>query len=163
MLFRSPRNDRLDINEVICDVIELTHGEAVKAGISIQTDLADGLPLTYGDRVQLQQVNLNLIINAIEAMSGVPAAPRELLVATRSAEPNGVLVAVQDSGPGLAPATLEHLFDPFYTTKATGLGMGLSICRSIIEAHGGRLWAEAVEPRGAVFRFTLSADSDSAA
>jgi PAS domain S-box-containing protein len=157
-----PRKDRLDINEVICEVIELARGEAIKAGVSVQTDLADSLPPVYGDRVQLQQVNLNLIINAIEAMSGMAAAPRELLVTTGPAEPDGVLVAVRDSGPGLAPAALQRLFNPFYTTKATGLGMGLSICRSIIEAHGGRLWAEVVEPRGAVFQFTLASHSHSA-
>jgi PAS domain S-box-containing protein len=157
-----PRKSRLDINELIRDVIELTHSEAVKAGVSVQTHLADGLPPVYGDRVQLQQVNLNLIINAIEAMTGTAAVPRELLLTTWPAEPNGVLVAVRDSGPGLAPATLERLFDPFYTTKATGLGMGLSICFSIIGAHGGRLWAEANQPRGAVFQFTLPTHSDSA-
>jgi signal transduction histidine kinase len=111
------------------------------------------LPLIYGDRVQLQQVILNLIINAVEAMGGVRDGPRELLISTGQAEPGGVLVAVRDSGPGLAPATLEHLFEAFYTTKPTGLGMGLSICRSIIEAHGGRLWAEANEPRGTIFQF----------
>jgi signal transduction histidine kinase len=111
------------------------------------------LPLIHGDRVQLQQVILNLIINAVEAMSGIAEAPRELLITTGLAEASGVLVAVRDTGPGLAPATVERLFEAFYTTKPTGLGMGLSICRSIIEAHGGRLWAEANEPRGAVFQF----------
>ena len=156
-----PKQDRLDVNEVIRDVIELTRGEAVKAHASLQTDLVDSLPPVYGDRVQLQQVTLNLIINAIEAMSSVAGAPRELLVSTAPAEPGGMLVAVRDSGPGLTPAILERLFDPFYTTKATGLGMGLSICRSIIEAHGGRLWAEPNEPRGAVFQFTLPTFADS--
>ena len=100
---------------------------------------------------------LNLIINAVEAMSGVGEGARELLISTGKAEPDGVLVAVRDSGPGLAPASLERLFDAFYTTKADGLGMGLSICRSIIEAHGGRLWASANVPRGAIFQFTVSA------
>ena len=156
-----PKNDRLDINDMICDVIELTRGEAVKTHVAMQIDLADSLPPIFGDRVQLQQVTLNLIINAIEAMSNVAEAPRELLVSTRPAEPSGVLVAVRDSGPGLTPAVLERLFDPFYTTKATGLGMGLSICRSIIEAHGGQLCAGANEPRGAVFQFTLPTVSGS--
>ena len=119
----------------------------------MQTHLAEGLPLIHGDRVQLQQVILNLIINAVEAMSGVSDGPRELLISTGQAESGGVLVAVRDSGPGLAPATFERLFEAFYTTKPTGLGMGLSICRSIIEAHGGRLWAEANEPRGTIFQF----------
>ena len=101
--------------------------------------------------LQLQQVILNLIVNAIEAMSGMNEAPRNLLLTTEKAEPDGVLVAVRDSGPGLTPENLERLFDAFYTTKANGMGMGLSICRSIIEAHGGRLWASANDPRGAVF------------
>jgi PAS domain S-box-containing protein len=148
-----PRKDWVDINEAIREVIELTRREAVKTGVSVQMHLAEGLPLIYGDRVQLQQVILNLIINAVEAMGGVRDGPRELLISTGQAEPGGVLVAVRDSGPGLAPATLEHLFEAFYTTKRTGLGMGLSICRSIIEAHGGRLWAEANEPRGTIFQF----------
>jgi PAS domain S-box-containing protein len=154
------RNDRLDINEAIREVLELTRGEAVKNGVSVQTDLADGLPLIAGDRVQLQQVILNLIMNAIEAMSGASDETRELLISTGMAELGGVLVAVRDSGPGLAPATLERVFDAFYTTKSGGLGMGLSICRSIIEAHGGRLWASANVPRGATFEFTVSGHPD---
>ena len=157
-----PRKDRLDINEAIREVIELTRGEAVKNGVSVQTDLADGLPLIEGDRVQLQQVILNLIINAVQAMSGMSEGPRELLISTGQAEPDGVLVAVQDSGPGMAPEMLERLFEAFYTTKAGGLGLGLSICRSIIEAHGGRLWASANVPHGAIFHFTVPAGPDSA-
>jgi PAS domain S-box-containing protein len=148
-----PRKDGVDINEAIREVIELTRGEAVKTGVSVQMHLVEGLPLIHGDRVQLQQVMLNLIINAVEAMGSVRDGPRELLISTRQAEPGGVLVMVRDSGPGLAPATHEHLFEAFYTTKPTGLGMGLSIFRSIIEAHGGRLWAEANEPRGTIFQF----------
>src|SRR5262249_10572536 len=107
-----------------------------------------------GDRVQLQQVMLNLLINAIEAMSATSQGPRELLISTAATE-SGVLVVVRDSGPGLAPASLDRLFESFYTTKPGGLGMGLSICRSIIEAHQGRLWAGANTPRGTVFQFTL--------
>jgi signal transduction histidine kinase len=147
------QKDWVDLNEAIREVIELTRGEAVKTGVSVQARLVDNLPLIHGDRVQLQQVILNLIINAVEAMSGIAEAPRELLITTGLAESSGVLVSVRDSGPGLAPATVVRLFEAFYTTKPTGLGMGLSICRSIIEAHGGRLWAEANEPRGAVFQF----------
>jgi Histidine kinase-, DNA gyrase B-, and HSP90-like ATPase len=120
-------------------------------------ELMDGLPLIEGDRVQLQQVTLNLIINAFEAMSGVSQRARELLISTRKAESDGVLVAVRDSGPGLTPATLDHLFESFYTTKPGGLGLGLSICRSIVEAHGGRLWACPNVPCGAIFRFTVPA------
>jgi PAS domain S-box-containing protein len=149
------RQASLDINEAIREVTTLTRGEAAKTGVSVKTDLADGLPLIYGDRVQLQQVILNLIINAIEAMSGIAETPRALLISTGQAEPGGVLVAVRDSGPGLDPASLEHLFNAFYTTKSGGMGMGLPICRSIIEAHKGQLWASANEPRGAVFQFTL--------
>lgn len=150
-----PRKDRLEINQTIGEVIELTHGEAAKNGVLVQTELAAGLPLIHGDRVQLQQVILNLIINAIEAMSRVSEGARELLISTRQVDAGGVLVAVQDSGPGLAPASLERLFEPFYTTKPSGLGLGLSICRSIIEGHGGRLWASANVPRGTVFQFTV--------
>jgi C4-dicarboxylate-specific signal transduction histidine kinase len=150
-----PRKDRLEINQTIDEVIELTHGEATKNGVLVETELAAGLPLIHGDRVQLQQVILNLVINAVEAMSRVSAGERELLITTRQAEAGGVLVAVQDSGPGPAPAALERLFEPFYTTKPNGLGLGLSICRSIIEGHGGRLWASANAPRGTVFQFTL--------
>jgi C4-dicarboxylate-specific signal transduction histidine kinase len=152
-----PRKDRLEINGAIREVIALTRGEAVKNGVSVRTELVDGLPLIQGDRVQLQQVTLNLIINAVEAMSGVSQRARELLISTRKAESDGVLVAVRDSGPGLAPATLERLFESFYTTKPGGLGLGLSICRSIIEVHGGRLWACANVPCGAVFQFTVPA------
>jgi PAS domain S-box-containing protein len=150
-----PRKDRVEINEAVREVIELTRGEAVKNSVSVQTKLANGLPLIHGDRVQLEQVLLNLIINAVEAMSGVSEGARELLVSTGKAQAGDVLVAVRDSGPGLAPATLERLFEPFYTTKSSGLGLGLPICRSIIEAHGGRLWASANVPRGAIFQFTV--------
>jgi C4-dicarboxylate-specific signal transduction histidine kinase len=150
----------LDINDAIREVIALTRGEAVKTGVSVQTDLADGLPLIYGDRVQLQQVILNLIINAIEVMSGVAETSRALLISTGQAESGGVLVAVRDSGPGLDPSSLEHLFNAFYTTKSGGMGMGLAICRSIIEAHDGQLCASANEPRGAVFQFTLPLQRD---
>jgi C4-dicarboxylate-specific signal transduction histidine kinase len=154
-----PRKDAVSINAAIREVVALTHGEAAKNRVSVRTQFADGVPLIECDRVQLQQVILNLIVNAIEAMSGSNHAPRDLLVITEKAQPDGVLVAVRDSGPGLAPETLERLFDPFYTTKANGMGMGLSICHSIIEAHGGRLWATANLPRGAVFQLTLPANS----
>jgi PAS domain S-box-containing protein len=148
------RKDRLEINGAIREVIELTRGEAEKNRVSVRTQLADDLPLIQGDRVQLQQVILNLIVNALQAMSGVGDGARELLISTGAAELDGVLVTVRDSGPGLPPSSLERLFDAFYTTKADGMGMGLSICRSIIEAHGGRLWASENLPRGAVFQFT---------
>jgi PAS domain S-box-containing protein len=155
-----PRSGRVDINEMILEVIELTRVEAVKNGVSVQIDLADGLPPIEGDRVQLQQVILNLIVNAFEAMSGVSEAARELLIRTQRAEPGNVLTAVQDSGPGLATATFDRLFEAFYTTKPGGLGMGLTICRSIIEAHRGRLWASSNVPRGAALEFTLPLVAD---
>ena len=157
-----PRQEALAINQAILEVIALLHGEVVKHGISVQTQLADDLPILQGDRVQLQQVILNLIINAVQAMSSVSEGPRELLISTGRAEPDSVFVAVRDSGPGLAPAVLERLFEPFYTTKPGGLGLGLSICQSIIEAHGGRLWANANVPRGAEFNFTVPAHPGSA-
>ena len=157
------RQEALEINQAILEVIALLHGEVVKHGVSVQTQLADDLPILQGDRVQLQQVILNLIINAVQAMSGVSEGTRDLLISTGRAEPDGVFVAVRDSGPGLAPAVLERLFEPFYTTKPGGLGLGLSICQSIIEAHGGRLWATANAPRGAEFNFTVPAHPGSAA
>ena len=150
-----PRRDFVDINAAVRDVIELTRGEAAKHSVLVRTDLADGLPPIEGDRVQLQQILLNLIVNAIEAMSGVSEETRDLQISTIPTDPNGVLVAVRDSGPGLDPETADHLFEGFYTTKPDGLGMGLAICQSIVEAHGGRLWAGANEPRGAVFQFIL--------
>ena len=156
------RDERVDINMAIREVVELTHGEAVKNAISVQTDPAEGLPLVPGDRVELQQVILNLILNAVEAMSELSEGPREMLITTSNTESGDVLVAVRDSGPGLAPATLENLFKAFHTTKPNGLGLGLSICRSIVESHGGRLWASANAPRGAVFQFTLPARPDDA-
>jgi C4-dicarboxylate-specific signal transduction histidine kinase len=155
-----PRKDQLEINGAVREVIGLAGAEAVRSGVSLRTELADGLPFVQGDRVQLQQVILNLIINAFEAMGGVNEGARELLISTGKAEAEGVFVAVRDSGPGLAPATVERLFESFYTTKPGGMGLGLSICRSIVEGHGGQLWAGANEPRGAVFQFTVPARPD---
>jgi C4-dicarboxylate-specific signal transduction histidine kinase len=151
-----PRKGQFDLNEAINEVIVLGRSVVVKNGVSVQTRLSEGLFSIHGDRVQLQQVVLNLILNAAEAMGSVEAEPRDLLISTEQHH-TGVLVAVRDSGPGIDPAHLERVFEAFYTTKARGLGMGLSICRSIIDAHGGRLWAEANEPRGTIFQFTLPA------
>jgi PAS domain S-box-containing protein len=158
-----PRKDRLEINEAILEVIALIRNAMANNGISVRTQLAEILPAIQGDRVQMQQVILNLLINAIEAMSGMSEGPRELLISTRDIETDGVLVAVRDSGPGIAPESVDRLFESFYTTKPTGLGMGLSICRSIIEAHQGRLWASANTPRGTVFQFTLPLAMESVA
>jgi C4-dicarboxylate-specific signal transduction histidine kinase len=157
-----PQKDCLHINGAIREVLELTRVEAMKNGVSVRTELAEDLPIVEADRVGLQQVMLNLIINAVEALSGVTEGPRDLLVSSEKIDSGGVLVVVRDSGPGLTPAALERLFDAFYTTKAAGLGLGLSICRSIIEAHGGQLWASTNMPRGAILQFTLPAQPDSA-
>jgi PAS domain S-box-containing protein len=151
------RKDAVAINDAILEIVALTRTEAANNGVLVRTQLTEGLPRLQGDRVQLQQVLLNLTINAIEAMRHVGEEERELLISTRS-EPDGVLVEVRDSGPGFAPEVLESVFEPFYTTKPEGMGMGLSICRSIIEAHGGRLWAIPCEPRGALFQFTIPTD-----
>jgi PAS domain S-box-containing protein len=149
-----PRKEHVDLNEAINEVIVLGRSAVIKNGVSVQTRLCEGLFPIYCDRVQLQQVVLNLILNAVEAMGSVEAGPRDLSISTEQHH-TGALVAVRDSGPGIDPTQLERVFEAFYTTKSRGVGMGLSICRSIIDAHGGRLWAEANEPRGAVFRFTL--------
>jgi len=150
-----PRKDAVDVNETILEVIILAHGETLKNGVSVQTQLANDLSLVRGDRVQLQQVILNLIINAVEAMIGVSVGSRDLLISSEKDAPGGVLVSVQDSGPGLPPDGFDRLFDAFYTTKTSGMGMGLSISRSIIEQHGGRIWASSGAHHGATIRFTL--------
>jgi len=150
-----PRRDAFAINEAILEVIRLTDGEVGRNNISVQTQLAEALPPIHGDRIQLQQVLLNLIINAVEAMRSVGGRSGELLIATGKDPSGGVLVTVRDSGPGLSPESLDHLFDAFYTTKPNGMGMGLSICRSIVEAHGGRIWASRGVGPGAIFQFTL--------
>ena len=163
LIQKAPQHqEALMINQAVLEVIALLNGEMAEHGISVQTQLGDALPILYGDRVQLQQVILNLIINAVQAMSSVSEGPRELLVITGRATQDSICVAVRDSGPGMPPAVLERLFEPFYTTKPSGLGLGLSICRSIIEAHGGQLWATANVPRGAVFSFTVPTDPGSA-
>ena len=153
-------DDRVDINAVIQEIIELTRSEAMKNGVLMRTELADGLPLVRGDRVELLQVILNLVLNAVEAMSALTEGPRDLQLVTSRTESNHVLIAVLDTGPGLSPAAEKNLFKAFHTTKQNGLGLGLSICRSIVESRGGRMWAGANAPRGAVFQFTLLAHSE---
>jgi C4-dicarboxylate-specific signal transduction histidine kinase len=155
-----PRKETVEINEVILDALSVTRGEVVKNGVRVKTRLAEHLPMIQGDRVQLEQVVLNLIVNAVEAMSGTSEGPRELHISTGKGGSNSVLVAVRDSGPGLSSASLARAFEAFYTTKPGGLGMGLAICRSIIDAHGGRLRATANAPHGAIFQFMLPADPD---
>ena len=149
----TPR-ERLDLNETIREVLVLVGDKAKREDVSIQTQFADDLSPVSGDRVQLQQVVLNLVMNAIEAMSTVGERPRELRITTRNVE-DQVQVTVEDSGPGLDPNTMAKIFEPFYTTKSTGMGMGLSISRSIIQSHGGRLWATAKDGPGTAFHFSL--------
>jgi C4-dicarboxylate-specific signal transduction histidine kinase len=150
-----PRKTHFDLNHAIDEVIVLARTAISRNGVSVQTLLSEGLAAVQGDRVQLQQVILNLILNAIEAMGSVEVGTRELLISTEQNQAKEVLVAVCDSGPGIGPENLKRVFEAFYTTKASGMGMGLSICRSIIDAHGGRLWADVNDPRGVVFQFTL--------
>jgi signal transduction histidine kinase len=150
-----PRKEVIDLNAAILEATALARSEAIKTGVTVGTQLADELPCIQCDRVQLQQVMLNLIVNAIQSMSGVEGGNRELHISTVNIESEGVCVAVRDTGHGLRPESLPRLFEPFYTTKPEGMGMGLSICRSIIEAHGGRLWAIPCEPQGALFQFTI--------
>jgi C4-dicarboxylate-specific signal transduction histidine kinase len=152
---QAPIKEWLDINETILEVLALTQYQLHRSEILLETRLAHDLPLVRGDRVQLQQVLLNLIINAIEAMSGIREGPRELTIVSAAGGPDTVSVEVRDSGTGLGPEQAPHLFEPFYTTKAEGLGIGLSISRSIVEAHGGRLSAAANAPYGTVFLFSL--------
>jgi len=150
-----PHKDWLDINDTIRDVLALARSEVHRYGVVVETHLAEPVPLVRADRIQVQQVLLNLLINALEALSGVGDGPREVVVRSEPDAAPGVLVTVGDSGPGLDPQRLDRLFDAFYTTKPHGLGLGLAISRRIIEAHGGRLWATANEGQGATFQFTL--------
>jgi signal transduction histidine kinase len=153
-----PRLGRLDINGAIQEILALTRSELTRHNLVLHTDLSAGDRTVFGDRVQLQQVLLNLIMNGIEAMSAVMDRPKILTISSERVETGGVLVAVKDTGAGIDPATADRIFESFYTTKPSGMGIGLSICRSIIEAHGGRFWASPNTPHGAVFQFTLPAD-----
>ena len=146
----------LDINETINEVVRLAGHEATTKGVTITTELAPDLPRVSGDRVQLQQVVLNLVMNGIEAMASVKNHPRELLIRSGRHESNQVLVTVRDTGVGMDHEDLERIFDAFYSTKSQGLGMGLPISRSILEDHGGELWALPNEGPGTTFKFTLS-------
>jgi len=149
------RKEPVDLNQAVVEVLALARDQVRSHAISLHTELAPDLQRVHGDRVQLQQVMLNLIANAVEAMSAIADRPRELIIVSLNDGPRGVRVEVRDTGPGLDRDHAEELFEAFYTTKAEGLGIGLSISRSIIEAHGGRLWATANEPHGAVFQFSL--------
>jgi C4-dicarboxylate-specific signal transduction histidine kinase len=152
---QAPQKDWLQINEAILEVIAVAQHQLRRNDILLETQLAEGLPLVRGDRVQLQQVLLNLIVNAVEAMSGTDARRRELTIVSAADGPEAVAVEVRDSGMGVDPGRAAQLFEPFYTTKSEGLGIGLSISRTIVEAHGGQLSAATNVPRGAVFRFSV--------
>ena len=147
--------ERLDMNDVIREVVALAQSEIRRNGVALRAQLEGNIPPVLGDRVQLQQVVLNLIMNGIEAMSAVGDRPRELIISTQSGEIDQVHVTVQDSGIGLDPKSMERIFDAFYTTKSEGMGMGLAISRSIVENHDGRLWAVPNDGPGATFQFTL--------
>ena len=155
-----PQRDSLNINDAIMEVLALLRTEIHRNSISPYTELSNDLSLVWGDRVQLQQVILNLVMNAIEAMSGISQTQRRLLVSSVNDGPNGVLVSVRDSGPGFDETAPDRLFEAFYTTKENGMGIGLAVSRTIIQAHGGRLWAMPNVPRGAIFQFTLPTDSE---
>ena len=147
--------ERLDMNEAIREVIALAGDELRKNCVAVRTEFAPDLLPVWGDRVQLQQVVLNLVMNAVEAMSSVKERPRELIVRTQNDDAGQVRVTVQDSGKGLDPQSMERIFDAFYTTKQGGMGMGLSISRSIIQNHEGKLWAVANEGPGMSVQFTI--------
>jgi len=151
------REGEVYLNDEFRGIIPLTRSEADRHGIELLIELSPDLPVIRGDRVQLQQVLLNLVVNAIEATGNVSSGPRDVVISSEPDGGGGVVVSVRDTGPGLDPEAAARLFEPFYTTKQSGLGMGLSICRSIIEAHGGQLWVTANTPRGAIFQFTLPA------
>jgi signal transduction histidine kinase/ligand-binding sensor domain-containing protein len=151
------QGEDVSINHEIHEILSIINGEALKNDVSARAELGLNLPLIKADRIELQQVLLNLAVNAIQAMSTLKAGRRELMIRSEADGEGGVAVSVSDTGPGLDPAAYERIFQPFYTSKEGGLGMGLSICRTIIESHGGKLWAAANSPRGAVFHFTLPA------
>jgi signal transduction histidine kinase len=152
----------VDLNEVIVEVLALAQNEARRSRVVLKRELATDLPPARGDRVQLQQVILNLIVNALEAIAKNKDGERELSISSGKDQSNNLIVTVRDTGEGLDPANLERVFDAFFTTKPDGMGMGLAISRTIIESHGGRLWATANSPHGAVFQFTLPVAAETA-
>jgi C4-dicarboxylate-specific signal transduction histidine kinase len=150
-----PQLAKFNINDAFQEVLALTRNELQGRGVVLRTDLSTADRPVFGDRIQLQQVLLNLIMNGVDAMSAVTDRPKVLTITSEPGEPSGLLVAVEDTGTGLDPATVDRIFDPFFTTKPDGMGMGLSICRSIIETHGGRLSVSPRVPCGTIFRFTV--------
>jgi PAS domain S-box-containing protein len=152
----------LDVNDVVRETIPLVQRELISHRVLLRMELAPALPMILSDRVQLQQVIINLVMNGIEAMQSVTDRPRELVVRSREDEPQQVLLSVTDCGVGISAEDADRLFTAFFTTKSSGMGMGLSICRSIMEAHGGRLWATANVPHGATFQLTVPVYADTA-
>ncbi len=155
----APPRDSVDMNEVIRELTALLNQEVIRQKASLETELADDLPQIHGERIQLQQVVLNLIMNALDAVSDVDDQKRKLRIFSTRPPAGGILIGVEDNGIGLNSDMTERVFDPFYTTKPQGIGMGLPISRSIVESHGGRLWAAARSPRGAIFQFTIPVES----
>ena len=158
----TPQRTHLNLNHIVDEVVLLVRREVFNHGVSLQLELAPALPPVLGDRVQLQQVIMNLLVNAIQAMAAVTDRPRELFVRTHRPEGEQVFIEVRDTGIGIDPENLKQLFNAFFSTKPNGMGMGLSICRSIIEAHGGRIWASRNDGPGATFHVTLPADLETA-
>src|SRR5207302_11291987 len=152
----------LDINDVVKEATALVQREMESHQVSLRLELTPAVPMILGDRVQLQQVIINLVMNGIEAMQSVTDRPRELVIRSGQDEAGQALISVTDCGVGIAAENADRLFNPFFTTKSSGMGMGLSICRSILEAHGGRLWATANIPHGATFQLTLPVNADTA-
>jgi len=161
-MFKKDTDERrpVDINQLVLRVLAIVRIDCTKGGVAVQSELADHLPEIMGDNVQLQQVILNLVMNAIEAMHSMQT--RTLRIETRQSEPGMVRVSVGDSGPGIKAADLDRIFNPLFTTKSSGMGMGLSICRSIIESHGGRIWVSNAAGQGTIFQFELPAESRTA-
>jgi C4-dicarboxylate-specific signal transduction histidine kinase len=159
----APERARVQINEIIGEVVALAHRQASKSEVSVVTDLAPDLPTILGDRIQLQQVILNLMLNGIEAMTGISDRSRRLVIRSQMQDADQVCISVEDSGIGVKAEIMGRLFEPFFTTRSQGIGMGLPISRSIIEAHGGRLWAASTVNQGSVFQFTLPRGGDTAA
>jgi C4-dicarboxylate-specific signal transduction histidine kinase len=157
----APERAQVQLNEIIEESVALAESQASRNDVSLEMELAHELPVTLGDRIQLQQVILNLMLNGIESMSGVANRPRQLRIRSRTQEEDGICVSIEDCGIGVSAENMPRLFEAFFTTRSQGIGMGLAISRSIVEAHGGRLWAESTVNQGSIFQFTLPIESDS--
>lgn len=155
-----PKRSWIEINVVIREVLGLLQSRFRESRVSVYTNLSSDLPMIFGDRIQLQQVALNLLVNAIDAMGTLQSSVREIRINSAKSSASGVMITIEDTGGGIDPGFVRHLFDAFHSTKSDGMGIGLSICRSIIESHGGNIWAEPTNPRGATFCFTLPGDRE---